>query len=93
MLLWDEVTLRRWDVCCAWHAPGPAFVTSSNVTEITVELNDVYDPCDFNISIMAVEKPADGELEVRYLSAAEGERLLLLRRGLVCCVVGEVAFG
>ena len=73
MLLWDKVTHRRWDVCSTWHAPGPAFMTSSTAVEIIVELNDVSGPCDFNISVMVVVKPKKRELELRYLSATEGK--------------------
>ena len=73
VLLWDKVRHRRWDVCSTWHAPGPAFMTSSTVVEIIVELNDVSDPCDFNISAKAVVKPPEKELELRYLSATEGK--------------------
>ena len=73
VLLWDNVMRKRWDVCSTWHVPGPAFMTSSTALEIVVELNDVSDPCDFNISAMAVLKPPKGELELRNLSATEGK--------------------
>ena len=72
MLLRDNAGLRRWDVCAAWHAPGPDFVTTSGVVDVSVELNDVIDPCDFTINVRAVEKPS-GDLELRYLSATEGK--------------------
>ena len=73
VLLWDNVTHRRWDVCSTWHAPGPAFMTSSNEVEIIVELNDATDPCDFNVSAMAVVNSPKRKLEVRSLSATEGK--------------------
>ena len=73
VLLWDNVTSRRWDVCSAWHAPGPSFTTSSNMAEVSIELNDVTDPCDFNISILAVDNSSKGKLELRYLSPNEGK--------------------
>ena len=84
VLLWDRVRRRRWDVCSAWHTPGPAFMTSSNVVEISVELNDVTDPCDFNISAMVVTKPLEGKLELRFLSSTEGQSLFYV--GLRVCV-------
>ena len=73
VLLWDKVTRRRWDVCSTWQAPGPSFITSSDVVEITVEINDVADPCDFNMSAIAVLNPPEGKLELWYLSASEGQ--------------------
>ena len=74
--LWDNAMRKRWDVCPTWHVPGPAFMTSSTALEIVVELNGVSDPCDFNISAMAVLKPPRGELELRNLSATEGKVLI-----------------
>ena len=73
MLLWDNVTRRRWDVCSTWHVPGPTFVTSSSVAEIIVELNDATDPCDFNVSAMAVVNSLERKLEVLLLSTTEGK--------------------
>ena len=73
VLLWDKVTRKRWDMCSTWHAPGPAFMTSSTNVGIIVELLDVSDSCHFNISAMAVVKPTERELELRYLSATEGK--------------------
>ena len=86
VLLQDRVRRRRWDVCSSWHTPGPAFMTSSNVVEISVELNDVTDPCDFNISAMAVEKPLKGQLELWYLSSSEGQCLFDVGLSVFLCL-------
>ena len=73
VVLRDDAHRRRWDVCSTWHAPGPDFMASSNVAEVTVILSDVTDPCDFTIHVSAMKKPKRGDLEVRYLSVTEGK--------------------
>ena len=76
VLLWDNTTRIPWDVCSVWQVPGPDVVTSSNVADVSIELVHIRDPCDLNISIMAVEKTSEGHLELRYLSTAEGTAFL-----------------
>ena len=78
ILLWDKANRSHWDVCSAWQTPGPDFVTSSNVADVTIELMDAIYPCDLNISIRAIEKPQEGQLELRYLSASEGKASLFI---------------
>ena len=84
VLLSDKASRRRWDVCSTWHAPGPAFITSSNEVEIIVELNEATDPCTFNISAMAVVKPPGRKLELWNLSATEGKFLVEVVDWSVC---------
>ena len=75
-----EATRRRqWDVCSAWHTPGPNFMTLSNVVEVRILLADASNACDLNISIRAVRKLRKGELETRYLSSSEGSILCVAR--------------
>ena len=74
VLLLGRGTRRRWDVCSTWQAPGPSFISSSDV-EIIVELNDITDPCNFSISAIGVVNPPEGQLELWYLSATEGQFL------------------
>ena len=73
VLLWDKAMRRSWDVCSAWQAPGPDFVMSSNVADLSIEWTEVIHPFNLNISIRAMEKLHEGQLELRYLSATEGE--------------------
>ena len=73
VLLWDKAKRRSWDVCSAWQAPGPDFLTSSNSADVSIEWTEVIHPFDLNISIRAMETVHEGQLEVRYLSATEGE--------------------
>ena len=76
VLLWDNATHRSWDVCSVWHAPGPDFMATSNVVNVSVELIGVSNYFDFTIHVRAMEKPR-GELEMRYLTATEGKCLCL----------------
>ena len=76
VLLWDKEGRRQWDVCSAWHAPGPDFTTSSNKADVSVELSDVTDHCNFTISVRAVDQIQTGQLELMYLSSTEGTSLL-----------------
>ena len=71
-LLWDNTTRTSWDICSAWHALGPDFLTSSNVIDISVELADVTYPCSFSISVRPTLNISKGELELIYLSSTEG---------------------
>ena len=73
VLLWDKAMRRSWDVCSAWQTPGPDFLTSSNVADVSIEWTEVIDQFSLNISIRAAEKLHEGQLELRYLSAIEGE--------------------
>ena len=72
VLLWDNTRRRRWDVCSAWHAPGPDFTTSADAANVNVELTDATDPCNFNISVTAMKKPLPAIVELRFLSTTEG---------------------
>ena len=72
VMLWDNVRLIRWNVCSAWHAPGPDYTALSNETDVTVELNGAPDSCDFTILVTAVKKPHLKMPELRYLSVTEG---------------------
>ena len=69
---WENTTRRAWDICSAWQTPGPDFVTSSNVADVIIELNDAAFPCYITLSARAVKKPQEGQLELRHLSAKEG---------------------
>ena len=75
LLLWDRARRKRWDVCSVWHAPGPDFVTSLNVVDVNVERVYVTDPCNFSVSVRAVEKLPTAETQTRYLSATEGRNI------------------
>ena len=72
-MLWDKEKRRLWDVCSAWQAPGPDFLTSSNVADLSIEWTEDIYPLNLNISIRAVEKLHEEQLELRYLSVTEGE--------------------
>ena len=72
VVLWDNYRWTRWDVCSAWHVPGPDFRTSSNYLNILVEVSEVHDPFDFIISVKA-EQLDPRKLEVHLLSADEGK--------------------
>ena len=74
----DTSRRRRWHVCSALLVPGPDFLTSSNVADITAEFRDVTNPLEFTISVMAVEKPKKGELVLRHLSHKEGTILFVI---------------
>ena len=76
VLLWDNATRTSWDVCSAWETPGPDFVTSSNTADVSIELNDVSYPFDLNISVRAIDKPLEGQLELRFISATEGNLIM-----------------
>ena len=78
VVLSDTSRRRRWHVCSALLAPGPDFLTSSNVADISVEFRDVNDLFEVTISVIAVEKPEKGELFLRHLSATEGTMLFVL---------------
>ena len=78
VVLSDTSRRRRWHVCSALQAPGPDFLTSSNVADITVEFRGVTDLFEVTISVMAVEKPEKGELVLRHLSAKEGKIVFAL---------------
>ena len=75
VLLWDNATHRSWDVCSVWHAPGPDFMATSNVVNVSVELIGVSNYFDFAIHVSAMEKLR--ELEIIYLTATEGKCLCL----------------
>ena len=84
VVLSDTTRRRRWRVCSALHVPGPDFLTSSNVADVSVELRDVihlFEASVFKvtISVMAMEKPEQGELLLRHLSAKEGTILFDLK--------------
>ena len=72
VLLWDNARHRRWDVCSAWNVPGPDYMTSSNIINVSVELVEITGSCDFTINVRAMEKTCKGELELKYLSGTEG---------------------
>ena len=78
VLLWDNTTRTSWDVCSAWGTLGPAFVTSSNAADISVELSDVLYTFDLNISVGTIDKPLERQLELLFISATEGNLLILL---------------
>ena len=73
VLLLDKEMRRSWDVCSAWQVPGPDYLTSSNEAVVSIEWTEVIHPFGLNISIKAMEKLHEGQLDVRYLSATEGE--------------------
>ena len=76
VVLSDTSRRRRWRVCSVLQAPGPDFLTSSNVADISVEVRDVTDLFQVTISVKAVEKPEEAELVLRHLSTKEGTILL-----------------
>ena len=76
VLLWDNTTRTSWDVCSAWETPGPDIVTSSTTAGISIELSDVLYPFDLNISIGATDRSVQGQLELRFISATEGNLLM-----------------
>ena len=73
VLLWDKAMRRSWDVCSAWQAPGPDFLTSSNEAHVSIEWTELMHSFTLNISIRAMETLHKGQLELRYISATEGE--------------------
>ena len=78
VLLWEGTKRTSWDVCSAWQAPGPHLVTSSEVADVNIESKNVKGPCDLTLSVRAVKKPRDGQLELWHLSATEGTVYLLM---------------
>ena len=73
VLLWDKAERRSWDVCSAWQAPGPDFLTSSNEADVSIEWTELMHPFTLSISIRAMEALHKGQLELRYITATEGE--------------------
>ena len=73
VVLWDGKWWKRWDVCSAWHVPGPDFTTSSNELNVKVEFSELHDPCDFIISVGAEKNQTTQHLEVHFLSTKEGK--------------------
>ena len=85
VVLSDTSRRRRWNVCSALQAPGPDFLTLSNVADVSVEFKDVIHISEVNlfevtISVVALEKPEQGELLLRHLSAKEGTILFVLKK-------------
>ena len=76
----DTSRHRRWHVCSALQVPGPDFLTSSNVADISVEFRGVTDLFESTISVMAVEEPEKGELFLRHLSAKEGKIVFVIKK-------------
>ena len=89
VLLWEGTKRTSWDVCSAWQAPGPDLVTSSEVVDVSVELKNVKGPCDLTLSVRAVKRPHDGQLELRHLSFTEGKIYLLRGKGRERAGVGS----
>ena len=77
VLLLDNSTHRRWDVCSSWHAPGPDFTSNYSVADVNIELADVINPFNVTISVRAVNKGDPSEIEMRYFSATEGTSVCL----------------
>ena len=73
LLLWEGTKYRRWNVCSVWHSPGPDMLTSINVVGVTIELNDIIEPLKFTLYVRAVKPTPQGQLELHFLSAKEGE--------------------
>ena len=73
VLLWDKAVRRSWDVCSAWQAPGPDFLTSSNSANVSIEWSEFMHPFTLNIDFRAMETLQVDQLELRYISATEGE--------------------
>ena len=75
----DTQSQRRWRLCASvWFAPGLDFTTSSNVANVTIAVNDVSVSYVIDINTQVLSKPMEKELEVRYLSATQGEKLIKL---------------
>ena len=72
VLMWDKAVRRSWDVCSAWQAPGPDFLTSSNEADVSIEWTELMHPFTLNISIRAMDTLHKGQLDLRYISATEG---------------------
>ena len=77
VLAWHRLWRRRWDVCSAWHSPGPDFTAPYSEIDVIVELNEVIDGRHFTIQFMAVEIPHGSTPDLRYLSATEGQFCVL----------------
>ena len=80
VVLSDTSWRRRWHMCSALQVPGPDFLTSSNMADISVEFRGVTDLFEVTISVMAAEKPEKGELVLRHLSAKEGKIVFVLKK-------------
>ena len=89
VVLSDTSRRRRWHVCSAFHVPGPDFLTSSNVADVSIEFRDVTDLFEATISVMAVEKPEKGELVLRHLSAKEGQIVFVIKKKIALCCNNE----